>query len=431
MTLSKIPSYAQIFLALVLGLLWGSIAVNHPSLINFTLDYITPIGSIFVNSLKMIALPLVLASLITGIANLKDISQLSQLGGKTIGLYMLTTVIAICIGLTLVNIIEPGGTISEDTRATLLESFKTQSNTKISAGNSIHEESPLTPLVNIIPTNIVQSFSNNRNMLQAVFFALLFGCGLLKIKQKKRDIIYTFFDGINDIMLFIINLIMKIAPFGVFALISTQVATIASTELLIALGWYCITVVLGLITLYLSYLVLIFSFTKKKILPYIKGILPAQLIAFSTSSSSATLPITMKRAEEHLNISPKTSGFVLPLGATINMDGTSLYQAVAAVFIAQVYGIDLNLTAQLGIIFTALLSSIGAAGVPGAGMVLLTIILTQQGIPVEGLALIIAPDRILDMIRTSINVSGDLTVATIVDKKISKINYLETEPSRY
>ena len=431
MTLSKIPSYAQIFIALVLGLLWGSIAVNHPSLINFTLDYITPIGSIFVNSLKMIALPLVLASLITGIANLKDISQLSQLGGKTIGLYMLTTVIAICIGLTLVNIIEPGGTISEDTRATLLESFKTQSNTKISAGNSIHEESPLTPLVNIIPTNIVQSFSNNRNMLQAVFFALLFGWGLLKIKQKKRDIIYTFFDGINDIMLFIINLIMKIAPFGVFALISTQVATIASTELLIALGWYCITVVLGLITLYLSYLVLIFSFTKKKILPYIKGILPAQLIAFSTSSSSATLPITMKRAEEHLNISPKTSGFVLPLGATINMDGTSLYQAVAAVFIAQVYGIDLNLTAQLGIIFTALLSSIGAAGVPGAGMVLLTIILTQQGIPVEGLALIIAPDRILDMIRTSINVSGDLTVATIVDKKISKINYLETEPSRY
>lgn len=413
----KIPAYIQILLALLLGGIWGAIAFGNDSLISFTQDYISPFGKIFINALKMIALPLVLASLITGIANLKDLSQLSSLGGKTITFYLISTVVAICIGLTLVNIIEPGNSISDETRASLLQNFEHQSTEKISAGKNIQDSSPLSPLVNIIPQNIIAAFSSNSNMLQAVFFALIFGIGLLKIDAEKRNTIYLFFDGLNDIMLFIIDLIMKIAPLGVFALISTQIATVASVDLLYALGYYFITVLLGLTLLYAAYLSVILIFTKRTVFQYMKAVLPAQLIAFSTSSSSATLPITMQRAEEHLNISPNTSGFVLPLGATINMDGTSLYQAVAAVFIAQVYGIDLSIAAQLGIIFTALLSSIGAAGVPGAGMVLLTIILTQQGVPVEGLALIIAPDRILDMVRTAINVSGDLTVATLVDSK--------------
>lgn len=413
----KIPSYAQILIALLLGGIWGGIAFGNETLISFTQDYISPFGKIFINALKMIALPLVLASLITGIANLKDLSQLSSLGGKTITLYLLSTVIAICIGLTLVNIIEPGNGISDKTRASLLENFEKETSDKISAGKDIQDSSPLAPLVNIIPQNIISSFSDNSNMLQAVFFALLFGIGLLKIDSEKRTTIYLFFDGLNDIMLFIIDLIMKIAPLGVFALISTQIATVASVDLLYALRDYFLTVLLGLGMLYIVYLSVILLFTKKTVLQYMKAVLPAQMIAFSTSSSSASLPITMQRAEDHLHICPNTSGFVLPLGATINMDGTSLYQAVAAVFIAQIYGIDLSIAAQLGIIITALLSSIGAAGVPGAGMVLLTIILTQQGIPVEGLALIIAPDRILDMVRTAINVSGDLTVATLVDSK--------------
>lgn len=411
----KIPAFAQILIALALGGIWGSFAFGNESLIDFTKAYIEPFGKIFINSLKMIAIPLVLASLITGIANLKDISQLSTLGGKTITLYLITTVLAICIGLSLVNIFEPGNTISDETRSLLLENFGDAVGSKVKTGQEFQNASPLTPLVNIIPTNLVESFSNNRMMLQVVFFALLFGIGMLKIDLEKRNTLFLFFDGLNDIILFIIELIMKIAPLGVFALISTQIATIPSVDLLIALGWYFLTVMGGLILLYISYMSFILIFTKRNIVAYIKNVLPAQLIAFSTSSSSATLPITMKRAEDHLNISPNTSGFVLPLGATINMDGTSLYQAVAAVFIAQVYGIDLTLTAQLGIIVTALLSSIGAAGVPGAGMVLLTVILTQQGIPVEGLALIIAPDRILDMIRTAINVSGDLTVTTLIN----------------
>lgn len=414
---TKIPAFVQILIALVLGGIWGTIAFENETLITFTKAYIEPFGSIFINSLKMIAIPLVLASLITGIANLKDISQLSALGGKTITLYIFTTIIAICIGLTLVNIIAPGNTISTETRDLLLQNFGGDVGSKAKSGQEIQNTSPLSPIVNMIPTNIVKSLSENRMMLQVVFFSLLFGIGMLKIDSEKRNTLFLFFDGLNDIMLFIIGLIMKIAPLGVFALISTQIATVPSLDLLEALGWYFITVVAGLITLYITYISLIALFTKRNILEYIKAVLPAQLIAFSTSSSSATLPITMKRAEDHLKISPNTSGFVLPLGATINMDGTSLYQAVAAVFIAQVYGIDLSVYAQLGIIITALLSSIGAAGVPGAGMVLLTVILTQQGIPVEGLALIIAPDRILDMIRTSVNVSGDLTVATLIDDK--------------
>ncbi len=412
----KIPDFAQILIALLLGVIWGSIAFGNAPLIEFTKAYIKPFGDIFINSLKMIAIPLVLASLITGIANLKDISQLSALGGKTISLYLMTTVIAICIGLTLVNIIQPGNTISQETRELLLESYKDDATSKAKSGENIQNSSPLAPLVNVVPTNLVASFSENKRMLQVVFFALIFGIGMLKIESKKRNTLFLFFDGLNDIMLFIISLIMKIAPLGVFALISTQISTVPSTDLLLALMYYFLTVIMGLLCLYVSYIGLVSILTKRNIAEYIRAILPAQLIAFSTSSSSATLPITMKRAEEHLRISPKTSGFVLPLGATINMDGTSLYQAVAAVFIAQVYGIELTVIAQLGIIITALMSSIGAAGVPGAGMVLLTIILSQQGIPVEGLALIIAPDRILDMIRTAINVSGDLTVATLVDE---------------
>ncbi len=415
--MKKIPQYIFILVAMLVGICWGLFAIGNEDLVSFTTLYIKPFGDIFIRLLKMIAVPLVLASLITGIANLKDVSVLSQMGTKTIILYMMTTVLAITIGLVLVNVIEPGNSISDETRTSLLSTFGETSQSKIVDAEQVSGSSPLYPLVNMIPENIFKAFGNNGSMLQVVFFALLFGVGLLKMSGNKRDSIYDFFDAVNDVMLFIISLIMKYAPIGVLALIAAQVASLKSMDLLYALIQYSLTVVLGLFLLLIGYLFLVMIFTKIPVKLFLRQIFPVQLIAFSTSSSAATLPVTMKRCEERLGISEKTTSFVLPLGATINMDGTSLYQAVAAVFIAQVYGIELDLVAQLGIVLTALLSSVGAAGVPGAGMVLLTVVLTQQGIPVEGLALIIAPDRILDMLRTTINVTGDATVASIVDNK--------------
>jgi Na+/H+-dicarboxylate symporter len=384
-------------------------------------DWVKPFGNIFINSLKLIAVPLILASLIKGVSDLKDISKLSKMGGRTIGIYIITTVIAVSIGLTLVNIIKPGASISEETRNELVESYKGDADSKIAQANEQKESGPLQALEDLVPSNIFAAASDNGNMLQVIFFAIFFGIGLILIPEEQAAPVKKFFDGFNEVILKLIDLIMLAAPYGVFALLAALVVESPSLDLFKALGWYAVSVIIGLILMIGVYISLVWIFTKRSPSFFINGISPAQLLAFSTSSSAATLPVTMERVEEHLGVEEEVTSFVLPIGATINMDGTSLYQAVAAVFIAQAFGMDLSFSAQLGIIVTATLASIGSAAVPGAGMVMLVIVLAQAGIPEAGLALIFAVDRPLDMCRTVVNVTGDAAVSMMVAKSVGKL----------
>ncbi|HRV56335.1 MAG TPA: dicarboxylate/amino acid:cation symporter, partial [Mangrovimonas sp.] len=371
--------------------------------------------------LKLIAVPLILASLIKGVSDLKDISKLSKMGGRTIGLYLLTTVIAVSIGLAIVNIVEPGKTITEQTRNELVESYKGDANSKIAAADKQKEAGPLQALEDLVPSNIFNAASDNGNMLQVIFFAIFFGIGLILIPENKAKPVKDFFDGFNEVILKLIDIIMLAAPYGVFALLAALVVESPSADLFKALAWYALCVVFGLMLMLVFYTLLVYFFTGKTPKFFLNGISPAQLLAFSTSSSAATLPVTMERVEEHLGVEEEVTSFVLPIGATINMDGTSLYQAVAAVFIAQAFGMHLDFATQLGIIATATLASIGSAAVPGAGMVMLVIVLAQAGIPEAGLALIFAVDRPLDMCRTTVNVTGDATVSMLVAKSVGKL----------
>lgn len=419
--LKKIPLHTQIIIGLVLGLIFGLVVIKTAIPNSFTLDYIKPVGTIFINSLKMIAVPLVFASLIVGVSNLGDISKLSRIGGKTIFTYLMTTVVAISIGLILVNIFAPGKSLPQETRESLMTLYEGDAGSRLGQAAELQKQSPLQPLVDIVPQNVFQAATDNGAMLQVVFFAIIVGVSLLKIQKSKAEPVIAFFDGMNDVIIQIVNYIMLIAPYGVFALMASLIVEIAGDnpesafQLLLALLKYSLVVVAGLFTMILVvYPSILMSFTKVKYKDFFKAIRPAQLLAFSTSSSSATLPVTMKQVEEELGVSEEISSFVLPLGATVNMDGTSLYQGVAAVFIAQALGMDLTLTQQLMIVLTATLASIGSAGVPGAGLIMLIIVLESIGVPAAGIALIIAPDRILDMFRTVVNVTGDATVCTIV-----------------
>ena len=404
----------KIIIGMVLGVVYGLI-VNKLGWVDFTNDWIKPWGKIFVNLLKLIAVPLVFASLIKGVASLSDISQLSRIGGKTIAIYLMSTVIAVTIGLFLVNMVNPGSNFDKES-IKLTENSQSGADKKILAAGNLKEAGPLQFVVDIVPTNIFSASSDNSNMLQVIFFAILFGIAMVMLPSKKTVYVKGFFDGVNDIILQIVDLIMLAAPYGVFALLGGLVVDYgASSTLFISLGKYSLTVFAGLLLMILVvYPLILRLFTKVKYLDFFKAISPAQMLAFSTSSSAATLPVTMERCEDHLGVSKEVSSFVLPLGATINMDGTSLYQAVAAVFIAQAFGIELYLGQQLTIVLTATLASIGAAAVPGAGMVMLVIVLGAINVPAEGLALIFGVDRILDMMRTVVNVTGDATVATVV-----------------
>ena len=417
----KLELHWQILLGMVVGVLFALLMVNFswgPKLVS---DFIKPFGTIFINSLKLIAVPLILASLIKGISDLKDISKLSKMGGRTIGIYILTTVIAVCIGLAIVNIIKPGNSISEATRMELVESYSGDANEKINEAAKQKESGPLQALEDLVPSNIFKAASDNGNMLQVIFFAIFFGVGLILIPEKQAKPVKKFFDSFNEVILKLIDLIMLAAPYGVFALLAALVVEAPSADLFKALAWYAICVLLGLAIMIGFYILVVYVFTKRTPSFFIKGISPAQLLAFSTSSSAATLPVTMERVEEHLGVEEEVTSFVLPIGATVNMDGSSLYQAVAAVFIAQAFGMDLDFYTQLGIIVTATLASIGSAAVPGAGMVMLVIVLAQAGIPEAGLALIFAVDRPLDMCRTVVNITGDATVSMLVAKSLGKL----------
>ena len=413
--MKKLALHWKIIIGMLLGVVYGLIAAQL-GWVDFTNNWIKPWGVIFINLLKLIAVPLVFASLIKGVSSLSDISRLSRIGSKTIGIYLISTFIAVTFGLLLVNIVQPGKSFSKEKRIELKEQYASKAGEKIASAENVKDEGPLQFVVDMVPSNFIQASGNNRNMLQIIFFAILFGIAMVMLPSKKTTYVKGFFDGVNDIILQIVDIIMLGAPYGVFALLGGLVVDFgASAELFQALGIYSITVIAGLLLMILLvYPMFLKVFTKIKYLDFFKGISPAQMLAFSTSSSAATLPVTMERCEDHLGVSKEVSSFVLPLGATINMDGTSLYQAVAAVFIAQAFGYDLDLAQQLTIVLTATLASVGAAAVPGAGMVMLVIVLSAIGIDPEGIALIFAVDRILDMLRTVVNVTGDATVATVV-----------------
>lgn len=417
---SRLPLHWRIIIGMSLGIIAGLVS-SYFGLNQFVIDWVKPIGTIFVNLLKLIAMPLVLASLIVGVASLQDVSKLSRLGTKTISIYLTTTVLAISIGLVIVNVLQPGSYLSAEKRDELKSRYATVAADKSATADKVSENGPLQPIVDIVPDNLFKAMGDNTNMLQVVFFAVFFGISLILIPEKHRTPVKVFFEGINEVILKLVDLIMKLAPIGVFSLLASLIAEFAGSnpadaiDLLKALSMYSLTVVSGLaVMIFITYPLMFRLFTKFSYKKFFKGIAPAQLLAFSTSSSNATLPVTMERCEQHLGVSEEVSSFVLPLGATINMDGTSLYQAVATVFIAQAFGTDLNFFQQLTIVLTATLASIGSAGVPGAGMVMLVIVLESVGLDTAGIALIVAVDRILDMARTVVNVTGDAAVAVVV-----------------
>ena len=420
--MKNIALHWKILIGMALGVAFGLALSFVSGGAAFIGDYIKPFGTIFINLLKLIAIPLILASLIKGVSDLQDISKLSQMGGRTILTYVTTTLIAVTIGLILVNSIQPGKSISVDTRQELVEAYATDADQKREAAAKQREAGPLQALVDIVPSNIFAAATSNRNMLQIIFFALFFGIGMILLPEETAQPVKAFFDSFNAIILKLIDMIMMVAPYGVFALLAALVVEAPSLELFQALALYAVTLLLGLAAMILVYALIVKVFTGRNPSFFFNGIAPAQLLAFSTSSSAATLPVTMECVEENLGVDKEVTSFVLPIGATINMDGTSVYQGVAAVFIAQAFGLDLSLSAQLGIIFTATLASIGTAAVPSAGIVMLVIVLAQAGIPEAGLALIFAIDRPLDMCRTIVNVTGDAAVSMLVGKSIGKLD---------
>ncbi|MBL50375.1 MAG: dicarboxylate/amino acid:cation symporter [Candidatus Marinimicrobia bacterium] len=418
--MKKFALHWQIIIGLALGLFYGILAASS-GWGAFTSDWIAPFGTIFISLLKLIAVPLVLASLITGVASLSDLKKLSRIGGKSIGIYIGTTAVAVILGLVSVNIIQPGDKVPQQMKNKLEQTYEKDASARTGKAQQVKDRGPLQPIVDMVPSNFFSSASSNRNMLQVVFVAIFVGIGLIQIPSEKGKPVLDFFKGLNDVVIKLVDFIMILAPFGVFALIAQTINKVAGNdlgqvlELLGALGFYMFSVIIGLfIHACVTYLGLLKIFSSMPVSTFFQGMAPAQLLAFSTSSSGATLPVTMERCEEELGVSEEVSSFVLPLGATINMDGTALYQAVAAVFIAQAVGMDLDLGAQLTIILTAVLASIGTAAVPGAGIIMLVIILEAVGVPSAGIALILGVDRILDMLRTTINVTGDATIAVII-----------------
>ena len=416
----KLELHWKIIIGLALGLLFGMLAATQGWGV-FVSNWISPFGKIFINLLKLIAVPLVLSSLITGVASLSDLKKLSRIGGRTISIYIATTAVAVTIGLLSVNMLQPGSTVPEDMKSKLQDTYQSSVSGRVEAAEEVKDRSALQPIVDMVPSNFFSSASNNRNMLQVVFVAIIIGIALIQINKNKAKPVLDFFEGINELVIKLVDNIMLMAPYGVFALIADTITSIAGNninnvlELLGALGFYMFAVIIGLVLQTLiTYTVVLKLFSKMSLKKFYQGLAPAQLLAFSTSSSGATLPVTMERCEEKLGVSEEVSSFVLPLGATINMDGTALYQAVASVFIAQTLGMDLTLGAQLTIVLTAVLASIGTAAVPGAGVIMLVIILEAISVPSAGIALILGVDRILDMLRTVTNVTGDASVAVAV-----------------
>ncbi len=422
----------KIIIGLIVGIVVGVLALELEA-DRFINNWVTPVGTIFIRTLKLIAVPLIIASLVKGITGISDVGNLSKLGGKTVGLYIFTTIISVSIGLLLVNVIQPGINIPDGFTETIMQRYSEDVKAKQASPDAAAERAPLQIFVDMVPENIFEAAGNNRNMLQVIFFTIFLSIAMMMIPKEKSEPLRLFFDGLNDVVLKMVDIIMKFAPYGVMALLAGVV--VANGDILAELFWailkFVSTVALGLfIMIALVYPTMVKILGKVPLAHFFKSIAPAQLLAFSTSSSAATLPVTMERVEEELGVSKDVSSFVLPLGATINMDGTSLYLGVSTIFIAQALGMSLSFADNLTIILTCTLASIGTAAVPSASIVMLFIVLEQLSIPAAGIALIFPTDRILDMLRTSVNVTGDATIATVVARtegKISPVKYMSND----
>lgn len=430
--MKRLALHWWILIAMALGVAYGVVMANL-GWTEHVLTYVKPFGTLFLNLLRMIAVPLVLFSLAAGVASLNDTAKLGRIGGKTIGLYLVTTAVAISIGLLVASVIKPGSGIREDEQAmaALQASFGEEASAKIEAATNV---SMLDQLIAIVPTNPFGALAEPA-MLQIVFFSLMLGVAFTRLPRHRAGHVIEVFQLMTDAIIEMVHIIMKIAPFGVFALMSALIADLGKDPdslgvLLRALLGYMGTVVLGLVLhMVIVYTVLLKFVAKVPLRHFFRSMAPAQLLAFSSSSSAATLPVTMECVEKKVGVHEEVSSFVLPLGATINMDGTGLYQGVAAVFIATATGIDLTFGQQLQIVLTASLASIGTAAVPGVGIVMLTIVLGQIGISPEGIALVLGVDRPLDMMRTTLNVTGDATVATCVAASEGAVEIPRNDPS--
>jgi len=471
--MKKIALHWQIIIGLFLGIIWALLS-SQLGWSEFTINWIAPFGTIFINLLKLIAVPLVLFSIINGVANIGDPSSLGRMGGKTLLAYLLTTVLAVTVGLVLVNLINPGKLVDEDSRIdnrigyevwaasqnlqikdgvnylqdpAFMERAKKITdlskgelndaavNDKMATASEAEESGPLQPLVDMVPENFFQALGDNGLMLQVIFFALFFGISLLFIPAEKAAPVTKAVDGIMEIFLKMVDIVMRAAPFFVFALLAGVVSKMAGNdvgkvlEIFKGLSWYSLTVVLGLASMIFIIYPLIFKIFVRAVsyFGFFKAMGPAQMLAFSTSSSAATLPVTMECVEDNLGVDKKITSFVLPIGATVNMDGTCLYQAVAVVFLAQLHMIDLTIGQQLTIVLTATLASIGSAAVPSAGLVMLIIVLQSVGLNPAWIGIILPVDRILDMMRTVVNVTGDATVSSVIAKGEGLFNYQENK----
>ena len=419
--------YTKILIGLVAGIVVGTIA-NWAGItwLQDLLQMIEPIGTVFIRLIMMIVIPLVVASLILGTASLGDIRKLGRLGGKTVLIYLFTTAVAVMIGLLLSNVVRPGSRIDPTTRDTIAATMVDDAASRMTL--AAEKPSVSETLINMIPTNPFQSAANG-DLLPLIIFSIIFGAAVSLIAKDRRDTVLTFFNGVNDAVMVMIDWIMKLAPYAVFALVGSVVSSFG-IDLLRSLLIYALVVAGGLLLhVLITYMGLVKFVVGMNPLDFARRIGEVPLVAFSTSSSSATLPVTMEVAQEKLGVSRETSSFVLPLGATINMDGTALYQAVAVMFIAQIYGVPMGVGEQLTIVLTATLASIGAAGVPSAGIITLILVLQSVGLGAHvqtGIALILGIDRILDMLRTAVNVTGDLTVAAVVARSEGEV--LEPHP---
>jgi len=466
--MKKLALHWKIIIGLVFGIIWAFLA-SYLGLNEFTKNWIDPFGVIFIRMLKFIAVPLVLFSIMSGIAGLKDVSKLGRLGAKTLGLYLITTVTAVSIGLLLVNLIQPGSFVDEESRIKNRLSYETwadengieikdgkyfttdpdyasyrsensriiaddksmtKAEAKLKTAQASKDDGPLQFLVDMVPDNIVKSISNNGLMLQVIFFAIFFGLCLAVVPDEKVRVLKSFIEGTNEVFLKMVDIVMQAAPFFVFALMAGVLSKMADTpaevfEIFKGLGSYSITVVIGLAFMIFVFYPLIAKTVIKPLTytGFFKRISPSQFLAFSTSSSAATLPVTMECVEENIGVSRNITGFVLPIGATVNMDGTSLYQAVAVIFLAQLHYVDLSFAQQVTIVLTATLASIGSAAVPSAGLVMLIIVLQSVGLNPLWIAIIFPVDRILDMCRTVVNVTGDATVSSVIAKTENELNF--------
>lgn len=414
----KMPLYIQILIGMIVGIIIGFIGV-YTGGAEFIKDWIQPWGQLFIRLLQLIAIPLVFISLVKGVTGLKDISRFSRLGGRTILIYLGTTVIAVALGLSMGLLIKPGNLVDREQMSDLQQDYQEVVVQRQEQLAQTQSRGPLNFLDDFIPNNIISAAGDNSRILQVIFFAIFFGLATLSLPNEKTTIVVQFFDSLNDIILRMVDYIILIAPLGVAALMAGLVADFGGdASIFTALGAYAATVFIALLLLMLGfYPLLIKLFTRISVRRFIRSMYPVQLFGFTTSSSAATLPINLETAERDLGISPEVSSFVLPIGVTINMDGTSCYQTIAILFIAQVLGVDLSFADLMIIIGMTIVSSIGTPGIPGGSFVILTMVLGAVGIPAEGLALILGIDRPLDMLRTSVNVTGDATVAAIVDNK--------------